>query len=88
MSLITADRMAAKGARNGGGSGHGPGRRGVLSFKLKFNTTSRYDAHYFNFNSPHTSSIKLRSRFFASCQRQLHAETPDSDSWGLEQLLG
>ena len=61
--------------------------RGVLSFKLKFNTTSRYD-HYFNFNSPHSSSIKSRSRFFASCQRQLHAETPDSDSWGLEQLLG
>ena len=41
--------MAAKGARNGGGSGHGPGRRGVLSFKLKFNTTSRYDDQYFNF---------------------------------------
>jgi hypothetical protein len=43
---------------------------------------------YFNFNSPHTPSIKPRSGFLASCQRQPHAETPDSDSWGLEQLLG
>ena len=35
MSPWANDRMAAKGARNGGGSGHGPGRRGVLSFKLQ-----------------------------------------------------